>query len=99
MAQQAQSEQGQSRSLPPLGFISLDIIIHRPPGDPYNQKTWPFPLIYEKARDTPESAVVSPGAYDDDFLDRFVEAGEKLAARGAVGIITSCGFLAIAQPE
>ncbi|KAF2008882.1 hypothetical protein BU24DRAFT_429143 [Aaosphaeria arxii CBS 175.79] len=89
----------QSRSLPPLGFISLDIILHRPPGDPYNQNTWPFPLIREKARDTSESAVVTATAYDDAFLDRFVEAGKRLAARGAIGIITSCGFLAIAQSE
>lgn len=84
---------------PPLGFISLDIIIHRPPGDPFNTKTWPFPLIHEKARDTPESAVVTATMYDAAFLDRFVEAGQRLADRGAVGIITSCGFLAMAQSE
>lgn len=89
----------QTRSPPPLGFISLDIILHRPPGDPYNQQTWPFPLIREKAVDTPESAIVTATAYDSAFLDRFVEAGTKLAARGAIGIITSCGFLAIAQSE
>ena len=85
--------------LPPLGFLSLDIILHRPPGDPFNPETWPFPLIHEKARDTPESAVVTAAMYDDDFLERFVEAGRKLADRGAVGIIASCGFLAMAQPE
>lgn len=86
-------------ALPPLGFISLDIIIHRPPGDPYNQKTWPFPLIYERAQNTPESLVVSSAGYEDGFIDRFVDAGQKLAKRGAIGIITSCGFLAIAQSE
>lgn len=87
------------QDLPPLGFISLDIIVHRPPGDPYNTKTWPFPLIHEKAHGTPESAVVSATMYADDLLDRFVEAAQRLADRGAVGVITSCGFLAMVQPE
>jgi hypothetical protein len=32
-------------------------------------------------------------------LDRFVRTGQRLADRGAVGIMTSCGFLAMAQPE
>jgi hypothetical protein len=97
-ADQAHQHRSQTSS-PPLGFISVNITIHRPPGDPYNTQTWPFPIIHERAANTPESAVVSSAAYDDAFIDRFVDAGERLAKRGAVGVITSCGFLAIAQPE
>lgn len=85
--------------LPPLGFISIDVILHRPPGDPFNEATWPFPLIREKAENSAESQVVSSAKYDDDFISRFVDAGQRLVERGAVGIITSCGFLAMAQPE
>lgn len=86
-------------SLPPLGFISIDIHFHRPPGDPYNDKTWPFPILREQAENSTESMVVTGKEYDEEFIDRFVEAGRKLAARGCVGIITSCGFLAMAQLE
>ncbi|KAK9781617.1 putative Aspartate/glutamate racemase family protein [Seiridium cardinale] len=85
--------------LPPLGFICIDCKLHRPPGDPFNGYTWSFPLIHEKADNSPVSAVVSSDKYDDGFVDRFVDAGMRLAERGAVGIITSCGFLAMAQQE
>jgi hypothetical protein len=84
---------------PPLGFISIEVVLHRPPGDPFNEKTWPFPLIREKVAGSSEAQVVCSGPYDDSFIDRFVEAGQRLAERGAVGIITSCGFLAMAQTE
>ncbi|KAJ5958923.1 uncharacterized protein N7479_006073 [Penicillium vulpinum] len=84
---------------PPLGFISIDVTLHRPPGDPFNEDTWPFPLIREKVDGSSESQVVCSGPYDDTFINKFVEAGERLSKRGAVGIITSCGFLAMTQPE
>jgi hypothetical protein len=87
-----------SRS-PPLGFLAIDVILHRPPGDPFNQLTWPFPLIREKVAGSSESQVVSSSSYGPEFMDRLVDAGKRLAERGAVGIITSCGFLAMAQPE
>ncbi|KAI1394601.1 hypothetical protein F4819DRAFT_258798 [Hypoxylon fuscum] len=92
-----QGVQESESPLPPLGFISIDIILHRPPGDPFNDKTWPFPLIREKADNSSEMQVISSKPYDDAFIDRFVDAGERLVKRGAVGIITSCGFLAMAQ--
>ncbi|KAL6400209.1 hypothetical protein AUP68_15904 [Ilyonectria robusta] len=82
---------------PPLGFLAVEVDIFRPPGDPFNEKTWPFPLIREKVTGTTESQIVTDTAYDDAFIDRFVAAGLKLAERGAIGIITSCGFLAMAQ--
>lgn len=81
-----------------MGFISLDIHFQRPPGDAYNEGTWSFPLIREEAKVT-ETEVVLPRKYDAEFLDRFVDAGLRLAERGAVGILTSCGFLLMAQPE
>lgn len=80
-----------------MGFLAVEIDVVRPPGDPFNEKTWPFPLIREKVTGTGESKLVTSGAYDDEFIERFVAAGLRLAERGAVGIITSCGFLAVAQ--
>lgn len=84
-------------ALPPLGFLAVEVDIFRPPGDPFNEQTWPFPLIREIVSGTSESQIVTKEAYDDAFIERFVAAGIKLAERGAVGIITSCGFLALAQ--
>jgi len=84
-------------SLPPLGFIAIECFFTRPPGDPFNEQTWPFPLIRELAVGTAESQVVTSEDYDDEFLDRFVVAGQALADKGCVGLITSCGFLALAQ--
>lgn len=95
----AMGETAGNSTLPPLGFISIDIHFHRPPGDPYNDKTWPFPILREQAEDSTESDVVTGEEYDNAFIDRFVDAGQKLVAKGCVGIITSCGFLAMAQPE
>lgn len=88
-----------AEDLPALGFIAVDLHFNRPPGDPFNEKTWPFPLIREQAEGSTESQIVTNGRYDAAFIDRFVDAGLRLAARGCVGIITSCGFLAMAQPE
>ncbi|EWG54998.1 hypothetical protein FVEG_13070 [Fusarium verticillioides 7600] len=82
---------------PPLGFLAVEVDIYRPPGDPFNQSTWPFPLIREKVIGTSEAQIVTNGNYEDAFIDRFVQAAIRLAERGAVGIITSCGFLAAAQ--
>jgi hypothetical protein len=88
-----------SETLPPLGFIAVDVHFHRAPGDPFNEQTWPFPLIRERAAGSTEAQIVTNGEYDEEFIERFVEAGLRLATRGCVGIITSCGFLAMAQPK
>lgn len=86
-------------SLPPLGIIVIDVQIPRPPGDPFNKRTWPFPLIQERVEGYGEAQVVTNGKYDAKFIDAFVQAGERLAEQDCVGIITSCGFLAMAQTE
>lgn len=80
-----------------MGFLAVEVNIARPPGDPYNERTWSFPLIRETVPGSSVSEIVTDKAYDDDFIERFVASGIKLAERGAVGIITSCGFLAMAQ--
>lgn len=87
-----------ANNLPPMGFIAVQCHFTRPPGDPWNEQTWPFPLIRETAEGSRESQLITNEEYDEAFLNRFVEAGLKLAEQGCVGIITSCGFLAMAQP-
>lgn len=88
-----------SSDLPPLGFLAVEVNIHRPPGDPYNPRTWPFPLLHELVPGSQEKQIVSKETYDAEFINRFVASGKKLAEKGCVGIITSCGFLAMAQRQ
>ncbi|SCV02397.1 LANO_0F17612g1_1 [Lachancea nothofagi CBS 11611] len=88
-----------SKELPALGALCLDYTddIHRPPGDPLNALSFPFPLLFEKVQKASLWNVVSSREYPDEFLQQFVDACVKLANRGAVGIITSCGFLSQVQ--
>lgn len=88
-----------AQNLPPLGFIAVDVHFHRPPGDPSNGRTWPFPLLREQVSGSQLDNIVTKDQYPQQFIDSFVSAGLKLAERGCVGLITSCGFLAMAQPE
>lgn len=81
--------------VPPLGLIMLDTRFARPPGDVGHAASWPFPVLFETVRGATARRVV--GGQDADLADAFVQAGERLRARGAVGIITSCGFLAARQ--
>ncbi|TGD95374.1 aspartate/glutamate racemase family protein [Methylobacterium nonmethylotrophicum] len=82
-------------SAPPLGIIMLDTTFERPPGDVGHASSWPFPVLFEIVRGATARRVV--GGQDAGLGDAFVQAGEALRARGAVGIITSCGFLAARQ--
>lgn len=84
---------------PPIGFVAVDVHFTRVAGDAWNSQTWPFPLIREEAEGTKIPRLVTADAYPADFIDSFVAAAQKLIDRGAVGIMTSCGFLAMAQPE
>lgn len=87
------------QELPPLGALCLTYTddIHRPPGDPLNALSFQFPLIYETVKNATLWNVVASEQYTEEFLQNFIDACNKLANRGAVGIITSCGFLAQVQ--
>lgn len=82
-----------------MGALCLDYTddIHRPPGDPLNEISFQFPLIHEQVKNGTVQNIVFGGKFSDKFLDAFVDASNKLADRGAIGIITSCGFLAQVQ--
>lgn len=84
-------------ALPPLGIIMLDTAFPRPPGDVGNAETWPFPVRFRVVDGATARRVVAGD--DADLVEAFVEAGTALAAAGAVGLITSCGFLAARQAE
>lgn len=64
-------------------------------GDAGNASTWPFAVEIEVVRGASPDAVVRRGA--DGLVDAFIEAGQRLAARGVDGVTTTCGFLALHQ--
>jgi hypothetical protein len=75
----------------------LETRFPRVPGDVGNPSTWPFPVRYTVVRDASPERVVRGGARG--LVDAFAAAGRALAAEGAAGIITTCGFLALHQRE
>jgi Asp/Glu/hydantoin racemase len=82
---------------PTLGILMLDNAFERWPGDLGNPATFDFPVLYAK---TPGATTEAITTIDDDtFLEPFLAAANLLARRGADGIVTSCGFLAIYQKE
>lgn len=81
----------------PLGIIMLDTTFERPQGDIGNLTSWPFEVMFETVSGATARRVV--GGDDSALLDAFVAAGERLIARGAKGLLTSCGFLAARQRQ
>jgi Asp/Glu/hydantoin racemase len=82
---------------PTLGILMLDNHFERYPGDLGNSKTFDFPVLYARTAGATTEAITTIS--DDKFLEPFVMAAHELVQRGADGIITSCGFLAIYQRE
>ena len=81
----------------PLGILMLDTRFPRIVGDIGNAETFPFPVIYQKLEGIgPNDAVAA--APDRPRIRAALAANAKaLAEKGAIGISTSCGFLALFQ--
>jgi hypothetical protein len=75
----------------------LDTAFPRPPGDVGHAATWPFPVTYARVAGATARRIV--GGDDEDLIDAFVAAGEALKGERAIGLTTSCGFLAARQGE
>jgi hypothetical protein len=75
----------------------LDTAFPRPVGDVGNPASWPFPVLYHRVPGATARRVVDGDVMP--LLDAFVEGAAALVRLGAVGIITSCGFLARFQHE
>jgi hypothetical protein len=82
---------------PHLGILMLATRFPRPPGDIGNAASFAFPVRYRTIAAASAQRVVRERAHG--LLDAFIAAGREMAAEGAVGIATSCGFLAIYQRE
>jgi hypothetical protein len=81
----------------PLGILMLDTTFERPPGDVGHPASWTMPVVYSRIAGATARRIVDGD--DADLLDAFIAAGEDLARDGAVGLITSCGFLAARQRD
>lgn len=79
-----------------IGILMLETRFRRFVGDIGNAETWPFPVLYEVVRGATPAAIVR--AHEGTLLPAFIAAAQKLAAAGADGIVTTCGFLAFFQP-
>ncbi|MGI9297352.1 MAG: aspartate/glutamate racemase family protein [Gammaproteobacteria bacterium] len=80
-----------------IGFLMLETRFPRIVGDAGCAATWHFPVIYETVPGASPARTVRGRARG--LLPAFVRAGQKLVARGAAGIATTCGFLSLRQRE
>jgi hypothetical protein len=84
---------------PILGLIASEMNIHRAPGDIGNRRTFDFPVIQTEIKGALLVSMVTDEEHDDEMVDAFVEAGNRLIDQGAIGLVTSCGFWAISQKK
>lgn len=82
-----------------LGILILDTKFPRIVGDIGNAQSFPFPVLYEKLDGIGPQQAVRDAPGRDDLIDVLADATQRLVARGARGISTSCGFLALVQRE
>lgn len=80
-----------------LGIMMLETRFPRPVGDIGNAATFGFPVRYLVVEGASPKRVVRDRAAD--LLRPFIAAGRRLCAEGARAVSTSCGFLALFQPE
>src|SRR5262245_25268030 len=80
-----------------LGVLMLDTRFPRPPGAIGNATTWPFPVRYRIVRGAHTFRVI--GELEQSLRQPFLDAARELVAEGVQVITTSCGFLAMLQPE
>jgi hypothetical protein len=81
-----------------LGIVMLDTRFPRLPGDVGHAATWGFPVAYRVVRGAEPHRMTQPEP-DPALLAPFVEAVRELERDGVRAVITSCGFLAIFQPD
>ncbi len=78
-----------------IGVIMLDTAFPRPVGDIGNPASFDFPVIFERVPGASVERAVRQSARG--LLEPFIAAGRRLTERGAVALVTSCGFLVLHQ--
>lgn len=88
-----------SEARPPLGILMLDTRFPRIVGDIGNAASYDFPVIFRKMAGIGSSDAVTAHPDRPRVLAALKANAEALAAEGAVGLSTSCGFLALYQDD
>ena len=83
----------------PLGILMLDTRFPRIEGDIGNAASFDFPVIFQRLEGIGPSDAVAAHPDRPRVMAALAANAEKLAKAGAVGISTSCGFLALYQRE
>jgi hypothetical protein len=83
----------------PLGILMLDTRFPRIVGDIGNPASFDFPVIYQRLEGIGPADAVAAEPDRPRVMAALAANAQKLAAAGAVGLSTSCGFLALFQNE
>jgi len=84
---------------PFLGVLMLDTAFARIPGDAGNPDSYPFPVRVARVVGVGVGDVVGASRPSAGTIRRFEDAARAIEAEGAVGIVSTCGFLAHIQAE
>lgn len=83
----------------PLGILMLDTRFPRIVGDIGNAASFDFPVIYRRMDGIGSADAVTSHPDRPRVLAALKTNADALAAEGAIGISTSCGFLALYQDD
>jgi hypothetical protein len=83
----------------PLGILMLDTRFPRIVGDVGNAASYDFPVIFRRMEGIGSADAVAAHPDRPRVLAALKANAEALAAEGAVGLGTSCGFLALYQAD
>ena len=86
-----------SAAAPFLGVLCLDTAFPRPPGDGGNPASYAMPVRLRTVAGSQVPRVVRAGGPDAAVVRALCAAADALVADGAVGLVTTCGFLIHAQ--
>lgn len=84
---------------PPLGILMLDTRFPRIVGDIGNAASYDHPVIFRKMEGIGSADAVTAHPDRPRVLAALKANAEALAAEGAIGLSTSCGFLALYQDD
>jgi len=83
----------------PLGVLMLDTRFPRIEGDIGNPASFKFPVIYRRMVGIGSADAVTAHPDRPRVLSALADNARALAAEGAIGLSTSCGFLALYQDD